>query len=136
MQQCLGLAKDLLAAQRRAEAAETALVQQKGEVERLSGVAGELQRKLRQAGQPQSHLAEQVESAESRRAEAERQSHALQHKVAELASSLDEANAQKALLLADMESLLSQRGSLEALRATLSRLLPPDAAPALLSGAA
>ena len=136
MQQCLGLAKDVLNAQRRAEVAEAALSQHKGEVERLSSVVNELQRKLRHTGQPQNYLAEQAETAERRKDEAEKQVGALQHKVADLSAALDEATSQKDLLLKDMESLLSQRGSLDALRATLSRLLPADVAPKLLSGAA
>ena len=50
--QCLGLAKDLLTEKRRAEVAETKLLEAKGEAERLTNVADELQRKLRQRRRP------------------------------------------------------------------------------------
>jgi chromosome segregation ATPase len=129
MQQCLGLAKDLLGAQRRAEVAEAALLQQKGEVERMAGLVDELNRKLRQAGQPHNVLAEQVELAEARRDEAEAEVRRLATQLAESKDAHSAMCQQNEQMLRDMESLLSQRGSLEALRNTLTRLLPADLAP-------
>ena len=131
MQQCLTLAKDLLTAQRRAEVAEAKAIEAKGEVDRVQSVADELQRKIRQSGQPQSYLVEQVERADALRAEAQGRIDALTRQLAEQAESLSMARQQNAQLLSDLESLLSQRGSLDALRATLTRLLPHEFAPTL-----
>ena len=131
MEQCLGLARDLLASQKAAAEAEAKLANATAEVARLQSVVAELQRKVQQAGRPQSYLAEQVETAERQRLEAEAQAASLRQKLAEHADALATARHQNDLLLRDMESLLSQRGSLDALRATLSRLLPPDLAPAI-----
>ena len=131
MQQCLTLAKDLLTAQRRAEVAEAKVIEAKGEVERVQSVADELQRRIRQSGQPQSYLVEQVERADALRLEMQGRVDALTRQLAEQAESLSMARQQNAQLLSDLESLLSQRGSLDALRATLTRLLPHEFAPTL-----
>ena len=136
MQQCLGLAKDLLHAQRRAEQAEAALLEQKAEVERMNGVVHELNRKVRLSGQPHNVLAQQVEAAEAKRGEAEAEAQRLGVELAKSQETLSATRVQNEQLLKDMESLLSQRGSLEALRATLTRLLPPEFAPALVPSAA
>ena len=136
MQQCLGLAKDLLGAQKRAEAAEAALLQQRGEVERMSALVSELNRKLRQAGQPHNVLAEQVELAEAKRDQAEAEVKRLATQLAESRDAHHAMRQQNEQMLRDMESLLSQRGSLEALRSTLTRLLPADLAPTLVPSSA
>ena len=136
MQQCLGLAKDVLTAQRRAEAAEAELTNQRAEVDRLTAVLGETQRKLRQAGQPHNYLAEQVEVADEKRSRAEAKVAQLSMDLAAASEALATTKAQNDQLLKDLESLLSQRGSLDALRATLTRLLPPDLAPTLVPSSA
>ena len=136
MQQCLGLAKDLLCVQKRAELAEASLLQQKAEVERMGGLVSELNRKLRQAGQPHNVLAEQVELAESKRDDAEAEVQRLATQLAESKEAQSLMRKENDQMLRDMESLLSQRGSLEALRTTLTRLLPSDLAPALVPSSA
>ena len=136
MQQCLGLAKDVLSAQKRAETAEAALLAQKGEVERLDGMVSEMQRRLRSAGQPQNYLAEQVELADARRVEAEAAAQKLAAELGQASETLAATREQNEQLLRDLESLLSQRGSLDVLRATLTRLLPPELAPSLVPSSA
>ena len=135
MQQCLTLAKDLLATQRRAEVAEAAVIEAQGEVKRLQGVSDEVNRRLRQSGQPQNYLAEQVEVLEGAKLEAEARVGALVQQLSEHADALAAARGQNAQLLKDLESLLSQRGSLDALRATLTRLLPQEMMPPLVPAA-
>ena len=131
MQQCLTLAKDLLTTQRRAETSEAKLLEAMGEAERLQTVVEELQRRVRQGGQPQSYLVQQVESAEATRIETEAKLAVVTQQLAEHEEALAAARAQNEQLLTDLESLLSQRGSLDALRATLTRLLPLEMLPAL-----
>ena len=107
-----------------------------GEAERLTNVADELQRKLRQTGQPQNYLAEQIEVAEAKRIAAEGRVATLTQSLAEATDQLSAAKGQNEQLLQDLESLLSQRGSLDALRTTLTRLLPPELGPALAEASA
>ena len=73
----------------------------------------------------------QVELAEARRLEAEAQLVAQREALTRQATDLEAARAQNEQLLRDLELLLSQRGSLDALRGTLTQLLPPELAPAL-----
>ena len=56
--------------------------------------------------------------------------------LAEATDQLSAAKGQNEQLLQDLESLLSQRGSLDALRTTLTRLLPPELGPALAEASA
>lgn len=126
MQQCLTLARDLLTCQRRAESAEAALLGAKGEAARFEGIANELQRKLRTTSQPHAYLTEQMELAEGRKLEAEAKVTNLKRQLTELSDALAASRAQNEQLLHDLESLLSQRGSLDALRSTLTRLLPTE----------
>ena len=107
------------------------LLEAKGEAARVASVAEELQRQLRTTAKPASYLAEQLELAEGRRLEADGQVGALTQQLREHADALAASRAQNEQLLHDLEALLSQRGSLDALRATLTRLLPPELGPAL-----
>ena len=129
MQQCLGLARDLMGAQQRAATAEEQVAAARAEAARLHGVVAEQQRRLAQSAHPQSFLAEQLEQAEKARLELEGRMAAQQQQLVEHADALAGARQQNELLLRDLETLLSQRGSLDALRTTLSRLLPADLAP-------
>lgn len=131
MEQCLGLAKELMQAQRRAQTAEEASAERGREVARLERVVGDLERRARSSGHPQQYLAEQAEMAEKGRLEAEASATRLQQQLAEHADALAAARQQNDLLVRDLETLLSQRGSLDALRATLTRLLPSELAPAI-----
>jgi phosphoenolpyruvate phosphomutase len=72
----------------------------------------------------------ELEQAEKARIELEARTASLQQQLVEHADALAGARQQNELLLRDLESLLSQRGSLDALRTTLSRLLPAELAPA------
>ena len=85
------------------------------------------------AGSTQGYLADQLEQAEKARMELEARTASLQQQLVEHADALAGARQQNELLLRDLESLLSQRGSLDALRTTLSRLLPAELAPAIAS---
>ena len=123
------------AAQRRAEEAEVKLLEAKGEAARAGSVADDLQKQLRRTGQPQHYLAEQIERTEAQKLEAEGQVAALRKALAEQTDALATARRENTQLLADLESLLSQRGSLDALRMTLTRLLPAEMAPALAPSA-
>ena len=131
MEQCLGLAKDLLTTQRRAEVAEAAAATYEREMGKLKEEVGELERRIQQGKQPQTYLADQVDVAERGRIEAQTAATALQLRLTETSNSLAAAQGQNELLLRDLELLLSQRGSLDALRATLTRLLPNELAPAI-----
>ena len=131
MQQCLGLARDLLREKRRAEVAEGALTEAKAEEERLAASMRELQHRLRQASQPQAYLADQLDAADAKRVTAEGRCEALHQELARRSDELVHARQQNEALLADLETLLSQRGSLEALRTTLTRMLPAELAPVL-----
>ena len=131
MEQCLGLARDLVSAQRRAAEAEAQRATATAEQTRLQGVVAELQRRVNAtAGSTQGYLADQLEQAEKARIELEARTASLQQQLVEHADALAGARQQNELLLRDLESLLSQRGSLDALRTTLSRLLPAELAPA------
>ena len=131
MEQCLGLARDLVSAQRRAAEAEAQRATATAEQTRLQGVVAELQRRVHAtAGSTQGYLADQLEQAEKARMELEARTASLQQQLVEHADALAGARQQNELLLRDLESLLSQRGSLDALRTTLSRLLPAELAPA------
>ena len=131
MEQCLGLARDLVSAQRRAAEAEAQRATATAEQTRLQGVVAELQRRVNAtAGSTQGYLADQLEQAEKARMELEARTASLQQQLVEHADALAGARQQNELLLRDLESLLSQRGSLDALRTTLSRLLPAELAPA------
>ena len=134
MEQCLGLARDLVSAQRRAAEAEAQRATATAEQTRLQGVVAELQRRVHAtAGSTQGYLADQLEQAEKARMELEARTASLQQQLVEHADALAGARQQNELLLRDLESLLSQRGSLDALRTTLSRLLPAELAPAIAS---
>lgn len=105
----------------KAEAGLNALAAENG---RLQGMIADLQKRIGQSGQPQSYLADQLDKAENERLGLESRVAALQQELVEHVDALTGARQQNELLLRDLESLLSQRGSLDALRTTLTRLLP------------
>ena len=74
--------------------------------------------------------------AEAKRIAAEGRVATLTQSLAEATDQLSAAKGQNEQLLQDLESLLSQRGSLDALRTTLTRLLPPELGPALAEASA
>ncbi len=132
MEQCVGLSRDLVAVQGRADAAEAQLAQQRAEAVRVKSQLADAERRLRQAGQPQSYLAEQLEKSEAGRMHAEGRLATSEQQLGETRESLVSANHQIKLMRADLERLLAQRGSLDALRATLVHLLGSDATEELM----
>ena len=69
--QCIVLSRDLLAAQGRAETAESGMAKAKADAARTLALLADAERRLRMAGQPQSYLADQVERADAQRLAAE-----------------------------------------------------------------
>lgn len=123
MEQCLGLARDLLAAQSRADSMDALAQSRQAEVDKLREELAEAQRLLRRSNQPQVYLAEQVQKAEATQRAAERQLASLAQQKGEHADALAAAQQENAMLRADLERVISQRGALEALRSTLTRLV-------------
>jgi len=98
-------------------------VDKEAQLEVLREQLADANRRLRLASQPHGYLAEQLQLAEA-------QLHAQQQRVdaalAERATreeALARSQQQQRILKADLERVLQQRGSLDALRSTLSKLL-------------
>ena len=123
LDQCLSLSRELLASQRQAEELRDALADRTAEAERLREQLGGAQQRIRQAGQPHSYLIEQLQVAEQQIQQLQRQVVRTNDAHAESQAALASALQQQRLLKVDLERVLQQRGSLEALRATLSRLM-------------
>jgi len=123
LDQCLALSRELLVSQRKVEEQRAALADRTAEVERLREQLGDAQQCVRQAGQPHGYLIEQLQVAEQQIQQQQRQALRANDAHAESQEALASALQQHRLLKVDLERVLQQRGSLEALRSTLARLM-------------
>ncbi len=121
--QSLSLSRDLLAARRDADAKGAEVRAAQDELERLREQVTLAQRRARLAHSPQQHLIDQLEGAEARAKQCEADAKGARAEAEVARAALGTARQQHKLLKSDLERLLQQRGSLDALRTTLSRLL-------------
>ena len=92
------------------------------QVERLREQLHDAERRVRQAGQPQSHLVEQLSLGEQQRQQLQLRLDAAEASHAERERALASSQELQRALKTDLERVLRQRGSLDALRSTLMRL--------------
>ncbi|KAL1503850.1 hypothetical protein AB1Y20_012314 [Prymnesium parvum] len=128
MEQCLSLARELLAAQNSADALQVEQSQLTAEVQALKAQLADAQRLVRMTAQPQSYLVEQMHLSEQRQRAAEAQLSALARERAEQESALVAMRQQNLMLRGDLERMIAQRGTLDELRAALARVLGPQPA--------
>ena len=93
------------------------------EIARLEAALDEARGRLRMGNSPQSVILNQLAAVEAREADVRTRLAEAQLQLAAKDDALGASQAQKALLEADLKKLLEQRGSLDLLRGTLSKLL-------------
>mmetsp|Transcript_4774 Transcript_4774/g.9297 ORF Transcript_4774/g.9297 Transcript_4774/m.9297 type:complete len:689 (-) Transcript_4774:351-2417(-) len=123
LEQCLALSRDLLASQRTAESLRATLLERSSEVERLKEQLVDAQRRIRLSAQPQAFLAEQLHISEQQVHQLQRRLEAAATDQSEQQEAMARLQQQVRMLKTDLERVLQQRGSLDALRTTLSRLI-------------
>eukprot|EP00908_Phaeocystis_cordata_P016821 Transcript_28138.p1 GENE.Transcript_28138~~Transcript_28138.p1 ORF type:complete len:700 (+),score=376.44 Transcript_28138:143-2242(+) len=130
LDQCVRLSAEVLAANTRAEEAAKQLREREAEVERLHTQLQTAERRWQQVHSPQAYLVEQLRQAEEQAERAVGAQRTGARALAEKEEALGVVRAQHQLLQNDLERLLQQRNSFDALRATLSRLLQKEQAAA------
>ena len=123
VQQCLALARQAVAAQGHADEMLARQRKDGAEIARLEAALDEARGRLRMGNSPQSVILNQLAAVEAREADVRTRLAEAQLQLAAKDDALGASQAQKALLEADLKKLLEQRGSLDLLRGTLSKLL-------------
>ena len=123
VQQCLALARQAVAAQGRTDEMLARQRKDGAEIARLEAALDEARGRLRMGNSPQSVILNQLAAVEAREADVRTRLAEAQLQLAAKDDALGASQAQKALLEADLKKLLEQRGSLDLLRGTLSKLL-------------
>lgn len=93
------------------------------DVERLRQQLADANRRYRLAPTPQGYLIEQLEAAELEAKQQAARAEAASRDASDRQAALEASQQQLRMLRADLERLLQQRGSIDALRNTLSGLL-------------
>ena len=122
VQQCLALARQAVAAQGHADEMLARQRKDGAEIARLEAALDEARGRLRMGNSPQSVILNQLAAVEAREADVRTRLAEAQLQLAAKDDALGASQAQKALLEADLKKLLEQRGSLDLLRGTLSKL--------------
>ena len=123
VQQCLALARQAVAAQGHADEMLARQRKDGAEIARLEAALDEARGRLRMGNSPQSVILNQLAAVEAREADVRTRLAEAQLQLAAKDDALGASQAQKALLEADLKKLLEQRGSLDLLRGTISKLL-------------
>ena len=123
VQQCLALARQAVAAQGHADEMLARQRKDGAEIARLEAALDEARGRLRMGNSPQSVILNQLAAVEAREADVRARLAEARLQLAAKDDALGASQAQKALLEADLKKLLEQRGSLDLLRGTLSKLL-------------
>jgi chromosome segregation ATPase len=100
-----------------------ALSDRQADVERMRQQLADANRRCRLAPTPQGYLIEQLEAAELQAKQQAARAEAAARDASNRQAALEASQQQLRMLRADLERLLQQRGSIDALRNTLSSLL-------------